>query len=249
MKRRIIRIDEEKCDGCGLCVNACHEGAIGLRDGKAHLMREDYCDGLGDCIGECPQGAISFVEIETAGAPHAGNAPAASKVPADCGCSADDEPMAGGCPGSRVRILSGGAPRTATPSARMEGPGKVIPSDLEQWPVQLHLVPTRAPFYQNRELVVLSTCAPVASADVHWRFLRGRAVVVACPKLDRTDPYVEKLAAILRENTVTRVLVVRMTVPCCGGLSHIVRTAAALAGTGVPVEEIRVDLDGTVLGA
>lgn len=238
MKRRIIQIDEEKCNGCGLCVTACHEGAIEFRHGKAKLVREDYCDGLGDCIGECPLGAISFVEIETSNAIH--NTPATQ---ADCGCT-EDIPLVGGCPGSRVRILSQPTVSACVPTS---GPGKVIPSELGQWPVQLHLVPVRAPFYQNRELVVLATCAPVASADVHLRFLRGRSVVVACPKLDRTEPYVEKLAAILRENTIPRVLVVRMTVPCCGGLLHIVRTAASLAGTNVPVEEIKVDLDGTVL--
>ncbi len=240
MKRRIIHIDGEKCDGCGLCVAACHEGAIELHDGKARLVREDYCDGLGDCIGQCPQGAITFVEREVSTPAAVPRAPMS-----DCGCL-DDSPTAGGCPGSRARVLSGNAVPVAARDAAA-GPGRVIPSDLGQWPVQLHLVPVRAPFYQGRELVVLSTCAPVASADVHWRFLRGRAVVVACPKLDRTDPYVEKLAAILRENSISRVLVVRMTVPCCGALVRIVRAAAALSGRDVPVEEIRVDLDGSVL--
>jgi ferredoxin len=260
MKRTIIRIDSEKCDGCGLCVSACHEGAIALRDGKAVLAKEQYCDGLGDCLGECPRGAITLEERE---APAFVTPPAQAAVVGSvkaplsegaqgadgCGCEEKLPSLgAGGCPGSRVRVQEKAAAPSPAVTAGAGLPARVNPSDLSHWPVQLHLVPVRAPFFGDRELVVLSTCAPVASADVHWRFLRGRAVVIACPKLDRTEPYVEKLAAIFAQNPIPKVLVVRMSVPCCGGLTHIVRDALHLSGrTDLVIEEVTVDLDGTIL--
>ncbi len=262
MKRTIIRIDSEKCDGCGLCVSACHEGAIELRDGKAVLAREQHCDGLGACLGDCPRGAIILEEREAPAfeappeaPPASGPAPTARKTPgavtvpsAACGCEDPlPKPGAGGCPGSRVRVAPAPSAAAVTP-AGAGLPPRVNASELSHWPVQLHLVPVRAPFFGDRELVVLSTCAPVASADVHWRFLRGRAVVIACPKLDRTEPYVEKLAAIFAQNPIPRVQVVRMSVPCCGGLTHIVRDALRLSGRhDLVVEEVTVDLDGAIL--
>jgi len=186
MKRKIITIDEDLCNGCGECITACAEGALQLVDGKAKLVKEQFCDGFGDCIGECPTGALKIEERE---------------------------------------------------------------AELEQWPVQIHLVQPGAPFFRDRELVVLSTCAPVASADVHWRFLRGRSVAVGCPKLDNTAPYAEKLGAILAESSIPKAIIVRMEVPCCGGLSQIVREAAALSGrTDLVVEEVTVALDGDVVG-
>ncbi len=248
MKRTIIQIDSEKCDGCGLCVTACHEGAIELRDGKAVLAKEQHCDGLGDCIGECPRGAIGFVERD---APAFVPPPAVEVPKPDCGCDAKPQmpfPMLqGGCPGSRIRIPENKAPSMPTGSAGL--PARVQAPDLSQWPVQLHLVPLQAPFFADRELVVMATCAPVASADVHWRFLRGRSVVIACPKLDRIEPYVEKLAGIFAQNRIPKVLVVRMSVPCCGGLTRIVQEAWSRSGrTDLVVEEVNVDLDGSVLG-
>jgi len=258
MKRTIIRIDSEKCDGCGLCVSACHEGAIELRNGKAVLGKEQHCDGLGACLGDCPRGAITLEERDApaffeppVGADAASGVHAHLHAATAAGCGCEDQLPAfgaGGCPGSRVRVQE----KTTAPDAVTSGtsglPGKVNTSDLSHWPVQLHLVPVQAPFFGDRELVVLSTCAPVASADVHWRFLRGRAVVIACPKLDRTAPYVEKLAEIFAQNRIPKVLIVRMSVPCCGGLTHIVRDALRLSGrTDLVVEEITVDLDGTIL--
>jgi len=258
MKRTIIRIDSEKCDGCGLCVSACHEGAIELRGGKAVLAKEQHCDGLGACLGDCPRGAITLEEREAPAFVEPPMAEAPSSVvrktihaPVSAGCGCEDKlPVtgAGGCPGSRVRQQEKQVAPVAVQAGATGLPGRVNPSDLSHWPVQLHLVPVRAPFFGDRELVVLSTCAPVASADVHWRFLRGRAVVIACPKLDRTEPYVEKLAAIMVQNAIPKVLIVRMSVPCCGGLTNIVREAVRLCGrSDLVVEEIVVDLDGTIL--
>lgn len=263
MKRKIIRIDEDKCNGCGNCVTACAEGALQLVNGKAKLVRDNFCDGFGDCIGDCPTGALTIEErdaepfdeeatrdhvlatqgvealerMDKAAARHAaGAAPARPAAPA-----------AGGCPGTRMRVAS---PDPAGPPATPQGAGGVgqaIPSELRQWPVQLHLVQPGAPFFKNRELVLLSTCAPIASADVHWRFLRGRGVAVACPKLDRTEPYAAKLGAILRDPSIPGVMVVRMAVPCCGGLTAIAREAVAISGRAdLPLREVIVDVDGTV---
>ncbi|MDY0059642.1 MAG: 4Fe-4S binding protein [Myxococcota bacterium] len=264
MRRPIIEIDERLCNGCGECVTACAEGAIQLVDGIARVVKEEYCDGLGACLGECPTGALQIREREApafdeaaaqehvrrlrgeaAPTAHHPPAPAAHQPPAPAPAPAAPS---GGCPGSRATTLRSAAP--APQAIQGTGlPARLNPSDLGQWPVQLHLVPTRAPFFADRELLVLSTCAPVASADVHWRFLRGRSVVVACPKLDVTDPYVEKLAAILRDNRIPRVVVLRMQVPCCGGLTRLV--ALAVRASGRPdliVEEVVVGFEGEVVG-
>ncbi len=221
MKRKIIEIDEELCSGCGNCVTGCAEGALQIVDGKAKLVNETFCDGLGACIGTCPTGALKIVERD-----------------------APKEPPAGGCPGMQIRF--GGESKVESPKVeRPEVSGQVIPSELNQWPTQLHLVPPTAPFFKDRELVVLSTCAPSASPDVNWRFVRGRAIVIACPKLDRTDGYVEKLADILKSNGIPKVIIVRMEVPCCGGLTMMVKEAARKSGrTDLMVEEATIGLNG-----
>jgi len=277
MKRKIITIDEDLCNGCGECVTACAEGALQIVNGKARLVKEDFCDGFGACIGDCPTGALKIVErdaaeydpaatrehlaatgnaealhrFDAAAAEHAAQghlhgAPAARPAPAPRR-TPPPAPAFGGCPGMRVRDSSADAP-PARPTPGGAGlPAHVNPSELRQWPIQLHLVPPGAPFFRGKELVVMSTCGPLASADVHWRFLRGRAVVVACPKLDRTDPYVEKLAAILSDGTIPKVIVVRMEVPCCGGLTRIVEEAAQMTGRqDLAVEETTLSLDGAV---
>ncbi len=250
MLRPIIEINEALCDGCGACVISCAEGAIQISGGKARVVKEEFCDGLGACIGTCPTGALKIVEREApafdeaAAMAHVKAGPVQTSVPK----GAPALPVAlshGGCPGSRALVQEHA--QDAKPSNDAGLPARVNASDLGQWPVQLHLVPVRAPFFEGRELVVMSTCAPLASADVHWRFLRGRSVVVACPKLDRTDPYVDKLSMIFASNTIPRVLVVRMTVPCCGGLTHLVRQAAERSGKAVTVEEIIVDVDGAIV--
>ncbi len=267
MNRKIITIDDEKCNGCGNCVSGCAEGALHIVNGKARLVKELFCDGFGDCIKECPTGALKIVEREAddfdieATRQHlaktqgvkavqrmekANQAHMVSHPPHDGHGGHAHGPGGGGCPGSRMRFKPASDAASVPPAA--PSGGHVIASDLQQWPVQLHLVQPGAPFFSGRELVVLSTCSPVASADVHWRFMRGRAVVVACPKLDRTDPYAEKLGAILSDPSIPKVIVVRMEVPCCGGLSVIARQAVQLSGRkNLKAEEATVSLDGDVI--
>lgn len=261
MKRKIIEIDETLCNGCGNCITGCAEGALQLVNGKAKMVKEQFCDGFGDCIGTCPTGALKIIErdapaydidatrvhVEKTGGETALKRFDDANAEHDAKEAAVQRP-AGGCPGMQIRF---GKEESNVEKAKVEGPvsGQVIASELNQWPTQLHLVPTEAPFFKNRELVVLSTCAPSASPDVNWRFIRGRAIAIACPKLDRTDGYVEKLAAIFRSNGIPKVIVVRMSVPCCGGLSVMVKEAARLSGrTDLVVEEATIDLDGELIG-
>jgi len=237
MKRKIIEIDEEKCNGCGACVTGCAEGALAIVNGKAKLVSDVFCDGLGACIGECPTGALKIIERD---APEFDE----TAVEQHLHKQKPHAPPAGGCPGMKLRF----AEPSKVAKSKVEGQGvsvQVIPSELNQWPTQLHLVPVEAPFFKNRELVVLSTCAPSASPDVNWRFIRGRAIAIACPKLDRTEGYVEKLAAILASNGIPKVIIVRMEVPCCGGLTMMVKEAARRSGRNdLVVEEAVIGLDG-----
>lgn len=245
-KRMIVEIDEEKCDGCGACIPSCAEGAIEIVGGKARLIADRLCDGLGACLGDCPRGAIRIVERDAERFDEAA-VHAVRPAPAHGHGPGDDLPC--GCPGSAVRMRepSASAPRS-TPSSGSGLPARVNPSELAQWPIQIHLVPPRAPFFRGKELVVMSTCGPIASADVHRRWLRGRSVVVGCPKLDDTAGYAEKIGAILSEPSIPRVIVVRMEVPCCGGLTSIVEKAAALSlRNDLGVVETVVSLDGAVL--
>lgn len=245
MKRKIIEIDEAKCNGCGACVTGCAEGALQIVDGKAKLVNDSFCDGLGACIGDCPTGALNIIERD---APEFDEAAVEEHLqkqktpPPDSKAKHAAGPGAGGCPGMQVRFTQ--QDRAEPPASTPPG-GQAIRSELNQWPTQLHLVPPAAPFFKNRELVVLSTCSPSASPDVNWRFIRGRAIVIACPKLDRTEGYVEKLAEIIRRNGTPKVIIVRMEVPCCGGLTMMVSDAARQSGrTDVMVEEAVIGLDG-----
>lgn len=237
MKRKIIEIDEDKCNGCGACVTGCAEGALQIVNGKAKLVNDVFCDGLGACIGECPTGALKIIERDAPEFDEEAVKDYLHKKPAMA-------PPPGGCPGMQLRFAQ--QPPAQIPKAESSGiSGQVIRSELNQWPTQLHLVPVEAPFFKNRELVVLSTCAPSASPDVNWRFIRGRAIAIACPKLDRTEGYVEKLAAIFKSNGIPKVIVVRMEVPCCGGLTMMVQEAARRSGrTDLIVEEATIGLDG-----
>lgn len=268
MKRKIIEIDQALCNGCGNCVTGCAEGALAIVDGKARLVKEQFCDGFGDCIGHCPTGALQIIErdadgfdieatreyltktqgedaaqrMDAANERHAAtNGPTSAPAPR----AAPAPAHGGGCPGSRMQASL--KPDVAVPATAVggAGPSRVMPSEINQWPIQLHLVQPGAPFFAGKELVILSTCSPVACPDVQWRFLRGRSVVVACPKLDRTDPYVEKLAGILSDTSIPKAIVVRMEVPCCGGLTRIATAAAAASGrSDLVVEEATITLDG-----
>ena len=266
MKRKIISIEEATCNGCGNCVTACAEGALQLVNGKARLVKDLFCDGFGDCIGECPTGALVIVEKDCEAYDEQATRRHVKQVGGDDAAARMEEAArrhetkahdaghaaghaAGGCPGSRMRFTPKAAAASAATPPLAAASGSAMRSELEQWPVQLHLVQPGAPFFKNRELVVLSTCSPVASPDVHWRFIRGRAVAVGCPKLDDTDGYAEKLGTILREPSIPKVTVVRMEVPCCGGLTMIVREAMQRSGrTDLQGEEVTISLDGAVAG-
>lgn len=237
MKRKIIEIDEAKCNGCGACVTGCAEGALAIVHGKAKLVSDVFCDGLGACIGECPTGALKIIERD---APEFNE----EEVGKHLQKQKPHSRPAGGCPGMQIRF---GEKKTPAPAVSTVS-GQVIPSELNQWPTQLHLVPPVAPFFKNRELVVLSTCSPSASPDVNWRFIRGRAIAIACPKLDRTEGYVEKLTEILKSNGIPKVIIVRMEVPCCGGLTMIVKEAARRSGRKeLIVEEATISLSGDLI--
>ena len=225
MIRRIIEIDQKKCNGCGLCVTACHEGAIALIGGKAYLAREHYCDGLGDCLPGCPTGAISFVERE---------APAYDEA-AVLKAKAEKAAAHQGCPGSRLKNLE--------PESPMEGH---CPSQLRQWPVQIKLAPVQAPWFQDADVLIAADCTAYAYGDFHRDFLRGKILLVGCPKLDAVD-YSQKLAAIFAANALRSVQVLRMEVPCCGGLERAVRAAIAESGRDIPCRVTTITTDGKVL--
>ena len=237
MKRRIIKIDKDACIGCGLCAEACHEGAIGMVDGKAVLLREDYCDGLGDCLPACPVGAITFEEREAP--PYDEAAVLAAKAakeaaPAACGCPGSAARSLGGCPGSAAREMQ-------APEAACDGGPQ--PGMLSQWPVQIQLVPVSAPFFRGADLLVAADCAAFAHGDFHRRFIHGRITLIGCPKLDHVD-YAEKLTAILRNNDIRSVTVARMQVPCCGGLENAVRRAVEASGKNIPLQVVIITAEG-----
>lgn len=235
MTRRIIEIDPEKCNGCGACAAACHEGAIAMVDGKAKLMREDYCDGLGDCLPACPTGAISFVEREAAPYDEQAVAAARQKKPQTA-----SGPLSGGCPGTRMKTLR----RTELSAA--ESIPAAAPSRLSQWPVQIKLVPTKAPYFDGAKLLIAADCTAYAYAAFHERFIRGHITLIGCPKLDQTD-YSEKLTEILRNHDIQSVTVVRMEVPCCGGLEQAAKTALQQSGKFIPWQVVTLSVDGQIL--
>lgn len=230
MLRKIIRIDEEKCNGCGLCIPNCAEGAIQIIDGKARLVSDAHCDGLGACLGHCPMDALSIEERDA-------DAFDEEVVKETLAQSAPEKPVHHGCPGSMMRQI---APKVAAPSE------EAMPSHLGQWPVQLKLVQPMAPFLKNADLVICADCVPFAVADFHRRYLLGRAVVVGCPKLDDIGYYREKLEVIFREAAPKRVTVLRMEVPCCGGLSSIAMEAHQKAIPNVPLEVHTIGIEGGI---
>lgn len=236
MKKKIISINEDLCVGCGNCVLACAEGALAIVDGKAKLVKEDFCDGIGNCIGDCPTDALKIIEKDI---------PEEKTGTLPCGCPgtmARDNRSKKNISDNNIKV---------DPNNGIAGVLTSIyenqPSELRQWPVQLHLVNPSASYFKDSELVILSTCSPVASAQIHSRFIKDNPVVVACPKLDKTEGYVEKLADIFRLSNTPKVKVVIMQVPCCKGLSAIVLDAVKLSGrTDIVVEEHTISLEGNI---
>lgn len=231
MIRKIIKIDEEKCIGCGACAAACHEGAIEMIDGKAKLTREDYCDGLGDCLPACPADAISFEERE---------APAyneAAVLASKQGKSAETLPC--GCPGTQSRTIRRADTENGNPAA-------FAASQLRQWPVQIKLVPVNAPYFEDANLLVAADCTAYAYGNFHNEFIRNHITLIGCPKLDEGD-YAEKLTQIIADNRIKSVTVVRMEVPCCGGIEHAVKRALQASGKFIPWRVVTVSTDGRIL--
>ena len=235
MERKIIKIDQEMCNGCGLCAAACHEGAIGMVEGKARLLREDYCDGLGDCLPACPTGAIAF-EVREAPAYDAAAVEAAKAAKA----AQTGETLPCGCPGSQARSIQ----RTTCAAPAVPAAGEE--SQLSQWPVQIKLVPVRAPYFEGARLLVAADCTAYAYAAFHRDFIRGRITLVGCPKLDEGD-YADKLTEILRLNDIRSVTVARMEVPCCGGLENAVKRALQNCGKLIPWQVTVISTDGRIL--
>ena len=217
MIRRIITIDEEKCNGCGLCADACHEGAIGIVSGKAKLLREDYCDGLGDCLPACPMNAISFEERE---------APAYNEAAVLAAKKAKETPAPCACPGSACQNIQG--------------------SCLRNFPVQIKLLPPDAPYFDGSHLLIAADCTAYSYGNFHRDFMQDRVTMIGCPKLDGVD-YAQKLTQILKHHDIRSVTVTRMTVPCCGGLSHAVKTAIANSGKSIPLHIVTISPDGRIV--
>ena len=235
MKRRIIEIDQEKCNGCGACAEACHEGAIGMVDGKAKLLRDDYCDGLGDCLPACPTEAITFVEREAAA--YDEKAVLAKKQEK---MQKEGMTLPCGCPGTQSKRIH----HTEAESCQTVQTEQT--SRLSQWPVQIKLVPVHAPYFDGSKLLIAADCTAYAYAAFHERFIRGHIILVGCPKLDSVD-YSEKLTEIIRDNDIKSVTVVRMEVPCCSGLENAAKKALQNSGKFIPWQVVTISTDGKIL--
>ena len=230
MKRKIISIDDKKCNGCGLCVSACHEGAIGLINGKAKLLREDYCDGLGNCLPACPMGAITFEQREAPA--YDQSAVQAAKT------EKETKPLPCGCPGTQSKSIV-----HKTVSNTIESPAE---SELTQWPVQIKLVPVNAPYFNGANLLVAADCTAFAYGDFHAKFIKNHIALIGCPKLDEGD-YAEKLTEIIKNNNIKSIKVVRMEVPCCGGIENAVKTALQNSKKMIPWQVVVISTDGQIL--
>ncbi len=239
MKRRIIEIDQDKCNGCGACAAACHEGAIAMVDGKATLMRDDYCDGLGDCLPACPTGAITFVEREAVAYDEKAVLENKRKKMQEK-MKKEGMTLPCGCPGTQSKKIN------HAEYADEDVPHARAVSRLSQWPVQIKLVPVGAPYFDGTKLLIAADCTAYAYASFHEQFIKGHITLVGCPKLDSVD-YSEKLTEIIANNDIKSVTVVRMEVPCCGGLEHAAKTALQRSGKFIPWQVVTISTDGRIL--
>ncbi|MBP3691880.1 MAG: 4Fe-4S binding protein [Clostridia bacterium] len=228
MIRKIIKIDEQKCNGCGLCADACHEGAIGIIDGKAKLLREDYCDGLGDCLPACPTGAISFEERE---------ALAYDEKAVEAAKQQKSAPLPCGCSGTTAKAIN---------RATVQQNQATVSSRLNQWPVQIKLVAPNAPYFNDAHLLVAADCTAYAYGNFHNDFIKNKITIIGCPKLDMVD-YTQKLTAIIANNNIKSVTVVRMEVPCCGGIEHAVKQSLQNSGKFIPWQVVTISTDGRII--
>ena len=237
MIRKIIKIDQDKCIGCGLCAKACHEGAIEMINGKAVLTREDYCDGLGDCLPACPVNAISFEEREAPAYDEA----AVKKAQAEKNNSAKEK-LPCGCPGTEARMIN----RDCSFDAPQPAYNMPIQSRLSNFPVQIKLAPVNAPYFNNANLLIAADCTAYCYGDFHNDFIKNRVTLIGCPKLDMED-YSKKLTEIIANNNIKSVTLVRMTVPCCGGLENAVKKALQASGKFIPWQVVLISPDGKVI--
>lgn len=239
--RSIVKIDEEKCNGCGLCIPNCAEGALKIVDGKAKLIGDVLCDGLGACLGHCPMDAIQIIEREADNFDENEVEKRMRKMENNNVKNAAQEHMhgGGGCPGSRMRQFS---------AAEENDSDVKVSSKLRQWPVQLTLVAPTAPYFKNADLLITADCVPFAYANYHNDYLKGKAVVVGCPKLDDLDSYINKLTAIIGENDLESITVLRMEVPCCGGIAHAAKEARDKSGAQIPIKVVTVGIEGEIKG-
>jgi len=246
MKRKIVTIDPALCNGCGLCISACHEGALKLVDGKAKLVSDSYCDGLGACLPECPTGAIKIVERdadpfdEAAVAAKQANVPTTSAPPREAPVTPPQ--LACGCPGKMAKTIT----RASTSEFDVQRSASDVPSSLTNWPVQIKLVPVNAPYLKNAALLIAADCTAFAFPDIHRRFMTNKVTLIGCPKLDEGD-YAEKLTALLQANDIRSVTVLRMEVPCCAGIANATRQALIASGKMIPWHVVTISTDGTIL--
>ena len=244
MIRKIVKIDEEKCTGCGLCASACHENAIVMENGKAHLLRDDFCDGFGDCLPACPAGAITIEERESAEYNPAAVEMRKQILAQQASGAPMAHPHAGGCPGRAMHTFN----RTQNPSQTSESENEpsTVRSELMQWPVQIKLLPVQAPFYENANLLIAADCTAYANAAFHRDFIKNHITLVGCPKLDEGD-YTEKLTAIISQNNIKSLTIVRMEVPCCGGLERAATEALKASGKFLPWRVVVISRDGEII--
>ncbi|MGN0614107.1 MAG: 4Fe-4S dicluster domain-containing protein [Porcipelethomonas sp.] len=230
MIRKIIKIDEEKCNGCGACAAACHEGAIGMADGKAKLLREDYCDGLGDCLPACPVDAITFEERE---------APAYNEAAVLAAKARTQDKLPCGCPGTQSRAIKREEPASVSDNSPSV-------SRLSHWPVQIKLVPVNAPYFDGADLLIAADCTAYAYGRFHEDFIRNRITLIGCPKLDEGD-YAQKLTQIIANNSIKSLTIVRMEVPCCGGIENAAKRALQASGKFIPWQVVTISTDGKII--